>query len=199
MHRREAIKRVSAMLGGVALVGGSALWTACSPDRPRDGTSGTSGIGTFTPADIAYLDEIADTILPDTEKSPGAKAAHVGAFLALMVTDCYTTRDQEIFRTGLTQLNQACVTAHATSFVAATPAQRLSLLESVDRDAKAYMAGKTAEQPTHYFRMIKELTLLGFFTSEIGYTKAMRYVESPGRFDPCAPYTKGETTWASHA
>jgi len=47
--------------------------------------------------------------------------------------------------------------------------------------------------------MMKELALLGYFTSEIGYTKAMRYVESPGRFDPCTPYTKGEPAWAPHA
>ena len=51
----------------------------------------------------------------------------------------------------------------------------------------------------HYFRMMKELALLGYFTSEIGYTKAMRYVESPGRFDPCMPYTTGEPAWAPHA
>ena len=57
----------------------------------------------------------------------------------------------------------------------------------------------TADAPAHYFRMMKELALLGYFTSEIGYTKAMRYVESPGRFDPCAPYTPGDPSWASHA
>ncbi|HEY9226721.1 MAG TPA: gluconate 2-dehydrogenase subunit 3 family protein [Gemmatimonadaceae bacterium] len=51
----------------------------------------------------------------------------------------------------------------------------------------------------HYFRMMKELALLGYFTSEIGCTKAMRYAESPGRFDPCTPYTPGEPAWASHA
>ena len=59
--------------------------------------------------------------------------------------------------------------------------------------------GITKEPPPHYFRMMKELALLGYFTSEIGYTKAMRYVESPGRFDPCTPYTKGEPAWAPHA
>jgi hypothetical protein len=57
----------------------------------------------------------------------------------------------------------------------------------------------TEDAPAHYFRMMKELALLGYFTSEIGYTKAMRYVESPGRFDPCAPYTAGEPAWAPHA
>ena len=57
----------------------------------------------------------------------------------------------------------------------------------------------TADAPRHWFRMMKELTLLGYFTSEFGYTKAMRYVESPGRYDPCVPYTKGEVSWAPHA
>ncbi|MBK8059167.1 MAG: gluconate 2-dehydrogenase subunit 3 family protein [Gemmatimonadaceae bacterium] len=47
--------------------------------------------------------------------------------------------------------------------------------------------------------MIKELTLLGFFTSEVGMTKVLRYQETPGRFDPCEPYTKGQTIYASHA
>ena len=47
--------------------------------------------------------------------------------------------------------------------------------------------------------MIKELTLLGYFTSEIGYTQAMRYVETPGRFDPCVTYTVGDKAWAPHA
>jgi hypothetical protein len=50
-----------------------------------------------------------------------------------------------------------------------------------------------------FYRMMKELALLGYFTSEIGYTQAMRYVESPGRFDPCLPYEPGEQAWAPHA
>jgi hypothetical protein len=61
------------------------------------------------------------------------------------------------------------------------------------------MKSKKPEEPTHYFRMMKELSLLGFFTSEIGYTKAMRYKETPGKYEPCLPYVKGETSWASHA
>jgi hypothetical protein len=47
--------------------------------------------------------------------------------------------------------------------------------------------------------MFKELTLVGYFTSEIGATKALQYAETPGRFDPCVPYTKGERAWANHA
>jgi hypothetical protein len=57
----------------------------------------------------------------------------------------------------------------------------------------------TADPPRHYFRMMKELALLGYFTSEIGGTQALRYIESPGRYDPCIPYTAGEKAWLGHA
>ena len=88
------------------------------------------------------------------------------------------------------------------TFMAATPQQRLTLLEQLDREQKTYSDAREAApdtSPDHYFRMMKELALLGYFTSEIGCTQAMRYVESSGRYDPCVPYQLGETTWASHA
>jgi hypothetical protein len=193
IDRREAIRRVSALLGGVALVGGSALWTGCRSERAPG-----AGEGAFTPDDVAFLDEVAETILPET-KTPGAKAAKVGAFMALMVTDSYEERDQKIFRRGMQQLDEASRKASNASFMSATPQARLTLLGSLDREQKAYMAAKKADDPSHYFRMMKELALLGYFTSEIGYTQAQRYVESPGRFEPCIPYKAGEPSLAPHA
>jgi glucoside 3-dehydrogenase (cytochrome c) hitch-hiker subunit len=194
LDRREAIRRVSALLGGVALVGGSALWTGCRPDR-QGGSPSASG---FSGDDVALLDEIADTILPTTG-TPGAKAAGVGPFMALMVTDAYEPADQAIFRRGLQQLDAASRTANGKLFLSATPAARLALLETLDREQKAYMDAKKDEEPGHYFRMMKELALVGYFTSEIGCTKAQHYVEAPGRYDPCVPYTPGDPSWAGHA
>ena len=198
IDRREAIRRVSALLGGAALVGGSAMWTGCARDKSADGASDSTSAGAFSERDIAFLDEVAETILPET-KTPGAKAAKVGAFMALMVTDTYEPSDQTIFRRGMEQLEAESKKGSNTGFVAATPEQRLALLKRLDGEQKTYMDGKKDEDPTHYFRMMKELALLGYFTSEIGYTKAMRYVESPGKFEPCVPYTKGEVAWAAHA
>src|SRR5437016_8457854 len=187
VDRGEAIRRVSALLGGMALVSESALLTGCR----SEGQAPPPGAEKFTDADIAYLDEIADTILPET-KTPGAKAAKVGAFMAVMVTDTYDEQQQGIFRDGMRKLNEA-------GFMTKTPAERLALLEQLDREAKAYMDHGATGAPTHYFRQMKELTLLGYFTSEIGCSQAMRYRETPGRFDPCVPYTPGETAWAGHA
>lgn len=189
--RREAIRRVTALLGGVAFVGGSGLLEASERLLPRAAVT-RRGVGPFTPQDVALLDEVAETILPET-KTPGAKAAQTGAFMALMVTDSYSERDQAVFRDGMEKLK-------AASFMALTPAQRLALLEQLDREQKAYMdARRGNDPPAHFFRMMKELTLLGYFTSEIGCTQAQRYVEAPGSFDPCVPYTPGDPAWAAHA
>jgi hypothetical protein len=261
IDRREAVRRVSALLGGIAFVGGSALLTACERERPGDRSAAADRgqAGDFSADDIAFLDEVADTILPET-KTPGAKAAKVGAFMALMVTDTYDEEQQKIFRDGMRKLDEASEKASGVPFMKATPQARLALLETLDREQRqqaerreaaalaaatssstgpsspnprqrpaaqdtatppeakkgdAYLPDQrqentttaevgsapaiSADEPTHYFRMMKELALLGYFTSEIGYTQAMRYVEAPGRFDPCTPYTPGERAWAPHA
>jgi Gluconate 2-dehydrogenase subunit 3 len=199
MDRREAVKRVSLMLGGLALVGsGSGLLAACT--KQDRAVAAKAGAGAFTPEDIAFLDEVSDTILPDTAKSPGAKAAKTGAFMALMVTDTYSPEDQAVFRAGMTALDEASKSANGgATFVSATPAQRTAVLTALDKAQFDFQKTRKKDEPQHYFRMMKELSMLGYFTSEIGATKALRYKESPGPFQPCVPYTKGDPAWAAHA
>jgi hypothetical protein len=189
--RREAIRRVSVLLGGAALVGQSAWLSGCATGR-RDSAA------LFSDSDVALLDEIADTILPDT-KTPGAKAAGVGPFIAIMVSDTYDPREQRLFLDGLATLELESRAQNGGGFMASSPAQRLALLRRLDREAIDYMREEGSGDRPHYFRLIKELTLLGYFTSEIGCTQAMRYVETPGRFDPCITYTVGDKAWAPHA
>jgi hypothetical protein len=222
--RREAVARVAALLGGVALIGGSALITGCRTDKDQ------IPFTPFTPNDIAYLDEIADTILPTTS-TPGAKAAKTGELMARIVTDSYSLEDQRIFRAGMVKLDNASKDKNdGKTFMQATPEQRLALLKVLDREqfdfsekmrlgqlqkSKEFLAkavqengsatesqmatAVTEEPPNKYFRMMKELSLLGYFTSEIGCTQAQVYEEAPGRYDPCLPYTPGQKAWASHA
>jgi len=191
LSRREAILRVSALLGGVTLIGQSA-WLAGCTTAPRSSAS------LFSESDVVVLDEVADTILPPT-KTPGAKAAGVGPFIAKMVADTYDPNEQRVFVDGLAALEDESRAQNGGGFIASSPAQRVALLERLDREAIEYMRRPGADARPHYFRLIKELTLLGYFTSEVGCTQAMRYIETPGRFDPCVTYTAGEKAWAGHA
>jgi len=98
------------------------------------------------------------------------------------------------------------------------PQQRKDLLISLEKEAKTFdnvksIINKTSEllnnisqrqtaspgfqeSPRHYYTMMKQLTLLGFFTSDTGMTETLRHVPLPGRYDGEAPYTKGEKAWA---
>ena len=190
--RREAIRRVSALLGGAALIGQSAWLAGCA--------AGTARVAARCSRDArSSCSTRSRTRSCPTTKTPGAKAAGVGLFIAMMVTDTYDPREQAVFRDGLEALERESRMQNGGGFMASSPAQRLTLLERLDSEAIEYMRRPGSDARPHYFRMIKELTLLGYFTSEIGYTQAMRYVETPGRFEPRITYTAGDKAWAPHA
>lgn len=186
MERREAVQYISLLLGGT-LVGSNAFLTGCKTKTGKQTN--------FDEDDIAYLNEVANTILPETS-TPGAKAAMVGQFMTVMINDSYEEKDQKIFHEGMKKLNDLSEKTYDDSFMKINENQRHELLVKLDQEQKEYMKNKKKEEPSHYFRMMKELTMLGYFTSEIGCTKARRYVESPGKYDGCVPYKKGDKAFA---
>jgi hypothetical protein len=205
MERREAVKYISILLGG-AVIGADAFLTGCK--------SNTGTAQEWSEDDIAYLNEIGETILPRTA-TPGAKDANVGQFMTVMVNDCYEESDQKAFRDGMKKLNDAAQKQYNNVFMKLSPQQRHDLLVSLDKEGKEYQKKvnefngneeKKEKEETakgnlkyvrqhmspHYFSMMKQLTMLGFFTSEPGMTKALRYMPVPGRYDGCVDYKKGD-------
>jgi hypothetical protein len=190
MNRRDALSRVALLLGGT-VIGGELFLSGCTSADKKIGQSVD-----FTADDLAYLDEIAETIIPATD-TPGAKDAKVGQFMGVMVKDCYKESDQKVFLEGMNKLNEASKKKFSgNGFMKITPEQRKELLNELDKEQKAYAKDKKKEDDPHYFTLMKQLTLLGYFTSEPGATKALRYVPVPGRFDACIPYKKGDKAWA---
>ena len=175
MNRRDALNRVALILGGT-IVGGSAFLEGCkSADKKM-------AIGLpFSAENISFLDEVAETIIPTTN-TPGAKAAKVGAFMNTMVTDCYDENDQKIFSDGIAAIDQACEKLHGHGFMKASPEHRKEVLVAIDKEQKEYNKNKKDGDPNHYFSLMKQLTLLGYFSSEIGATQALRYVAVPGKY-----------------
>lgn len=188
MNRRNALNRVALILGGT-VIGAEFFLSGCKAND-KYGASVD-----FTEKDIAYLDEIAETIIPKTD-TPGAKEAKVGAFMTVMVKDTYSEEQQKAFLEGMNKLNEASDKKFKDGFMQITPEQRKQLLIEIDTEAKDYNKTKKKEEPSHYFGMMKQLTLLGYFTSEPGATKALNYVAVPGRYDACIPYKKGDKAYA---
>jgi hypothetical protein len=196
--RREAVIRLAVAMG--AGVVGPRLLAADFR------VSASAGNTNFSADELALLDEIGDTIIPATD-TPGAKAVGIGAFIAMMVRDCYPPRDQGEFKAGLGQIEARFSALYRKSFREGAPADRTKFLNALDEEQKAFTkanrvephtdGSETPDAPQHYFRMMKELTVLGYFTSEIGASKALRFIEVPGSFNGAAPYKKGDRAWFS--
>ena|SRR5215203_3352643 len=184
MDRRELLKMVALATGGV-VIGGEFFLAGCkSKDVVVAGTA-------FSNDNIAFLDEVAETIIPKTTTA-GAKEAEVGKFMTVMVNDCYEKADQKIFHDGMKKLDEACKKMHGHSFIKAEAAHRKELLTSIDKEAKEYMKNKKKEDPNHYFFLMKQLSLLGYFTSKPGLEQNFDYQQVPGKFNGAVPYKKGD-------
>ncbi|MBC7791608.1 MAG: gluconate 2-dehydrogenase subunit 3 family protein [Anaerolineae bacterium] len=181
MNRREAVKTTTAFLGGVLLTS-NGLLVACARD-----TSNASG-KILTVDDQSLIEEIADTLLPTTPASPGAKAAGAGAAINLLLTDCYEPDVQERVVNGLTEFRRTCDKRTGSSFASLPKNDREELLREIDLQAQK--AGDA-----HYFGLVRELALRAYFSSEIGKTKALRFVLVPGKWVGCVPLSPGQPAW----
>lgn len=205
MNRRDLLKQIAILTGGV-VVGGEVFLTGC-----KSGPSTELG---FTQANITLLDEIGETILPATS-SPGAKAVKIGEFMKTIVNDCYEQKEQQVFNEGVSKFQEACKKATGKSFMDCSAQERHDFLVTLDKEAKEYQKKKSEfdkqeqeikqkeqtdkgekepvkEMPTHYFTMMKQLTLWGYFTSKEGIMQALRYVPVPGKYEACIDYKKGD-------
>ncbi|MBN5050265.1 gluconate 2-dehydrogenase subunit 3 family protein [Stenotrophomonas maltophilia] len=190
MDRRELLKMIVAATGA-AMVGLPAL-------AQGQAQAAATKIH-FSDADVGTLDEIAETILPRT-KTPGAKDASTGAFMATFVSDCYTARQQATFRAGLADIDKRA----GGRFVSLAPQARTELLRVLDAEARKHVVEVTetgtaeaGEAMPHYFTMIKQLAIFGFFTSKVGATEVLRYVAVPGRYDGDLAYVPGTPAWGT--
>jgi hypothetical protein len=188
MTRRELLKHI-AVLTGASVVGADFFLTGCAPEG--------KDIGLFSAADVALLDDIAETIIPRTT-TPGARDAQTGAFIADFVTNCYDEAEQEIVMAGLAAITTAAKAQHGRVFIKLDPTQQLEVLSFIAAEAKTYNEQQSGDFAPHYFTLLQQLTLMGFFTSEQGFTQVLRYEMIPGPYEGCVDYKQGEKAWANN-
>jgi hypothetical protein len=186
INRRDAVRMIAVLMGGV-MVGSEAFLRGDSvPDKKP--------MPAFSDGDKATLDAVGATIIPKTD-IPGAEAVNIGAFMISQVTDCYSEKQHAIFQEGIVKLNAASAAKFGGAFAGITPEQKTDLLNDLDKEQTDYTAKKKKDDPPHYFRMMKELSVVGYFSSEIGATQAVRYIEVPGAYHGDVPYKQGDRAW----
>ena len=180
MNRREAVRTTAVVVGGLLLTSnGLVLGCAREPARIEGRV--------LTADDQALMEDIADTLLPTTAASPGARAAGAGAAMNLLLTDCYEPDAQVKVVNGLKELRKACDARHGAEFASLATAQREGLLREIDAAARS-----TKE---HWFELVRELAVRAYFSSEIGLTKARRWTLEPGKWVGCVPLAPGQPAW----
>ena len=175
MNRRETIQKLTLLFGGTI---SSQLTSALMGQVTHTGTS--------VPVDEAeqrLLADVADIIIPTTD-TPGAKAAGVDQFIIRVMRDCYVKKDQEDFYQGLAELDAKSKTAHGKGFC------------ELEEAAKIGIVKESAAKQKAFFKVLKELTVAGYFTSEIGATQALEYLPVPGQFLGAVPMKPGQKAWA---
>ena len=175
MNRREAVQRITLIMGGVL----SAQLTAGLMGQVIN-TGASVPVST---GQQALLAEVADIIIPTTD-TPGAREAGVEQFIVRVMRDCYQMEEQEAFYAGLAKLDADSKAAHGKGFAELDAAGKKAMLKQTTVDNKAF------------FKLMKQLTVAGYFTSVIGATKALEYLPIPGRFEGDVPMTPGQKAWA---
>ena len=201
MNRRELLQRVAVLMGGaISAPAVLAVLNGCSP-KP-----GASWQPLFlSKEEGAVVETVADLIIPRTD-TPGAREVGVPAFIDVILKDVYPSEDQARFVSGLKDFDAEAERAHGKPFLELQPAQQLSFLQqahdaaaAAEREQDAAGQVPTSQRKRPFVLMMKELTLLGFFTSQVGVTQVLQYEAVPGRFQPCVPVAEAGNgrTWAT--
>jgi hypothetical protein len=180
MNRREAVRATTLVMGGLLLTSnGLVLGCAREPSRIEGRV--------LTADDQVLMEDIADTLLPTTAASPGARAASAGAAMNLLLADCYEPDAQVKVVNGLKEFRKACDARHGADFASLATEQREQLLREADAAARSASG--------HWFELVRELAVRAYFSSEIGLTKARRWTLVPGKWVGCVPLAPGQPAW----
>ena len=144
----------------------------------------------------ATVGAMAELIMPTTE-TPGAKAVRVNEFIDRILADWLFDEEREHFLAGLEDVDARTQNLFEKNFIDASTAQQSEILRALGEDMAAEAdavasgprgyRGSLPEPENNFYFMLRRLVLVGYFTSEAGFTQQLHQEIIPGRFDGCVP------------
>ncbi len=197
MDRRELIHRAAALLGGAVSSGTVAGVLAGCVSTPSATGTGEGGVF-FTADEMAIATAMAEQIIPRTD-TPGATDVGVPGFMDRMLAGYYQDRQRQIVRAGLGAVATEATELAGKPFAELSPDQQVALMQQYDREAydQSRRNANVANADPHFFRLIKELTIVGYCTSDAGATKFLKYEAVPGPYQADIPYSDVGRAWAT--
>jgi gluconate 2-dehydrogenase gamma chain len=194
MDRREAIKRTALLMGG--LVSAPAIMGVLNGCTSKPGISWKPE---FLSAEQATLvSQVSDIIIPKTD-TPGATDVGVPSFIDLILKDVYAKEDQDRFTSGLQAFDEGAKKEYGDSFTDLDEEQQMAFVKKMHDEALQTERNTSPAPKRPFILMMKELTMLGYFTSEVGATQVLQYDPVPGAYKGCIPVSEAGNgkTWAS--
>lgn len=186
LNRRDAIRGL-ALVVGVGSTGWAQRALAAAPAPAALAWTPTA----LTQDQARLLDVLAELIIPATD-TPGAREAGVPQFIDRAVGDYYEKSQVDQLLGGLARMDADARAAHGDSFVALAPEKQVALLTVYDQEA-----GIAREQgQSHFFPALEDMVTVGYFTSEVGATQALKYDPVPGAYHGCVPLAEVGRAWA---
>jgi hypothetical protein len=196
MDRREVLKLLTGIVGAaLSAPVAAAILAGC--EAPPEGAAFVPR--TLSPDQLQLAASIAERIIPETD-TPGARAARVHEFIDLMLSDWYPEPDRARFLAGLDELDRSFRLENDQSFALASPDEQTAFL--LPFDAEAAIARRDAEDrgiespELPWFSTMKELTVVGYYTSEIGAMRELRHQMIFSTYEGSVPYAPGDRAWA---
>jgi len=160
----------------------------------RAGTVPYGRLRTLNQHQNATVTTISELIIPETD-TPGAKGAKVNEFIDLLLTDWFDQPEKDRFLQGLAQIDADSRKRFGSEFIASNPSQQAELMKQFDSEAMAFARAQknaaktdtTQQPPPNFFYTFKRLTLVGYYTSEIGFKKELGKTIIPPKHSGCAP------------
>jgi len=190
MNRRTTIKSILG-LGFVAVSGFSIFkWTKINRTADLSLLLNNKNL----------IAELAETVIPRTE-TPGAKDAKVEEFIIDFIRDCANNKNQNLFIEGLKDVQELAGTMYGKNYEYCIESEKWQLLTHFESEAEngndliRKIRNKFLGQP--FFSQLKELTVIGYCTSEAGATKGLAYDYIPADFISCTKLLPGQRSWAT--
>jgi hypothetical protein len=186
MHRRQAL-RLLASAATLPLLSREAfsLFQAV-----HDQMSDQPVLKTLNPHQNATVTTIAEIIIPQTNTA-GAKAARVNEFIDLILTEWYDAEEKSTFMTGLTDVDSRTRDLYGKDFVDCGEKQQVEVLQALDDEVaeREQDARRRRSHPPekNFFFMMKQLTLVGYYTSQVGFEQELHGEIIPSRHAGCVP------------
>jgi gluconate 2-dehydrogenase gamma chain len=202
MNRREFLQCTAILVSGAsasqlgfALSEEQQVYLASAPDYNK------GKVNYLTPAQRKIIAAMAEVVIPRTD-TPGAIDAGVPNFIELMASDWFNEQESAIFSAGIKAMEEQVPSVYGKPFDQLDAAQQLEIMEELEAqasDSSWYEYGNVQREfisDAPFICQVKELTIWGFFTSEVGSTQVLRYDPMPMAFDGNTPLSLQDSSWA---